>query len=108
MHRLIDAQISAPESGPFIHTFSNVLHIDKEFLCDTASIQEYRQKAENYLPWSPTRFNSIVELVQDNPDKRLMVYDEDCGDASPHLLCILTFGDKLLHLLPVMAQIRQV
>jgi hypothetical protein len=63
---------------------------------ETVSVEQYRQVAAGFTPWSTTRFDALISLVKREGGMRLVVFVEPCHLEKLHLLCVMKGESNLV------------
>jgi hypothetical protein len=87
----MEPHVLALEAGQEIYIERDAEHPGTN--AETVSVEEYRQVAAGFTPWSPTRFDDLLKLVRKEGGMRLVVFVEPCHLEKLHLLCVMK-GDS--------------
>ncbi|KAH6906011.1 hypothetical protein BKA70DRAFT_450636 [Coprinopsis sp. MPI-PUGE-AT-0042] len=103
--KTMEPHSSALEAGNLVYVNRDVNSYGKHSVIPVA---QHRRNAECYMPWSPSRFDAVVDFVGRTTGTRLLAFVDPCGDANMHLLCVQFYGTKEFRLVPAMAQIEYI
>ncbi|KAH6906010.1 hypothetical protein BKA70DRAFT_1564403 [Coprinopsis sp. MPI-PUGE-AT-0042] len=82
------------KGGKVIYIDHDVEHPGKRF--DIVTVEEYRHAATGRKPWSPARFDAVLEFLRSHDNAQLVAFVLPCWDQRLHILCVVMGESKLV------------